>query len=149
MTFKGTVETVTFDVKAKLEEKERKSQLSFIGFSLFLSTKPSIVKFQVDGTASLSGKDADIQKMLEIDPETNMPILFQRIYQSAFTAMYLMSTILNAPPPPNDLLHSDKQAAPPEGVSVEVGTESTAEDGVTLEVAAEPEEKVQATAASK
>jgi len=149
MASKGVVGTVNFDVKTKLEEKERKSQMSVIGFSLFLSTKPSIVKFQVDGSATLTGKDADIQKMLEIDPETKIPLLFQRVYQSAFTAMYLMSTILNTPPPPNDLLHSDKQASPVEGVSVEVGTEDTEEDGVTVEVATEPEEKAEAVAPRK
>jgi hypothetical protein len=149
MASKGVVGTVNFDVKTKLEEKERKSQMSVIGFSLFLSTKPSIVKFQVDGSATLTGKDADIQKMLEVDPETKIPLLFQRVYQSAFTAMYLMSTILNTPPPPNDLLHSDKQASPVEGVSVEVGTEDTEEDGVTVEVATEPEEKAEAVAPRK
>jgi hypothetical protein len=148
MASKGVVGTVNFDVKTKLEEKERKSQMSVIGFSLFLSTKPSIVKFQVDGTATLTGKDADIQKMLEVDPETKMPLLFQRVYQSAFTAMYLMSTILNTPPPPNDLLHSDKQASPVEGVSVEVGTEDT-EDGVTVEAVTEPEERTEAVAPRK
>jgi hypothetical protein len=63
MPFKGMVETVNFDVKTKLEEKERKSQMSVIGFSLFLSTKPSIVKFQVDGIATLTGKDADRQML--------------------------------------------------------------------------------------
>jgi len=149
MASKGAVGTVNFDVKTKLEEKERKSQMSVIGFSLFLSTKPSIVKFQVDGSATLTGKDADIQKMLEVDPETKIPLLFQRVYQSAFTAMYLMSTILNTPPPPNDLLHSDKQASPVEGVSVEVGTEDTEEDGVTVEAATEPEEKAEAVAPRK
>ncbi len=149
MASKGVVGTVNFDVKTKLEEKERKSQMSVIGFSLFLSTKPSIVKFQVDGSATLTGKDADIQKMLEVDPETKIPLLFQRVYQSAFTAMYLMSTILNTPPPPNDLLHSDKQASPVEGVSVEVGTEDTEDDGVTVEVATEPEEKAEAVAPRK
>lgn len=148
MASKGVVGTVNFDVKTKLEEKERKSQMSVIGFSLFLSTKPSIVKFQVDGSATLTGKDADIQKMLEVDPETKIPLLFQRVYQSAFTAMYLMSTILNTPPPPNDLLHSDKQTSPVEGVSVEVGTEDT-EDGVTVEAATEPEEKTEAVAPRK
>lgn len=148
MVSKGVVGTVNFDVKTKLEEKERKSQMSVIGFSLFLSTKPSIVKFQVDGSATLTGKDADIQKMLEVDPETKIPLLFQRVYQSAFTAMYLMSTIMNTPPPPNDLLHSDKQASPVEGVSVEVGIEDT-EDGVTVEAATEPEEKTEAVTPRK
>lgn len=149
MAFKGPVNSVSFDVKAKLEEKERKSQASIIGFSLLLSTKPSVVKFQVDGMAALSGKDADIQKMLEVDPETKMPILFQRIYQSAFAAMYLMSAVLNTPPPPSDLLHSDKRMGSHDGVSVEVGTESTVDDGVTVEVASVPEEKAESVVVQK
>jgi hypothetical protein len=150
VSFKGVAETANFDVKAKLEEKERKSQMSVIGFSLFLSTKPSVVKFQVDGTATLTGKDADIQKMLEVDPETKTPLLFQRVYQSAFTAMYLMSTILNTPPPPNDLLHSDKQSTPIESVNVEMGTEDKEEgEGITIEAAPSSEEKAETAAAPK
>jgi len=147
--FKGAVGSVNFDVKAKLEEKERKSQMSIIGFTLFLSTRPSIVKFEVGGTATLTGKDADIQKMLEVDPENKMPLLFQRIYQFVFTGMYLMSAIMNTPPPPNDLLHSDKQAAPVEGVSVEMGAAAEEANGVTIEAATEPEGKDEATVSSK
>lgn len=33
--------------------------------------------------------------MLEIDPETKVPYVFQKVYQNTFTAMYLFSTILN------------------------------------------------------
>jgi hypothetical protein len=120
----GGVETVNFDVKAKLEERERKSQMVVVGFSLFLATKPSIVKFEVEGTATLTGKDVEINKMLEVDPETKVPYVFQRVYQYAFTAMYLMSTILNAPPPPQDLLFSHREGIP-EDVSVEVATDTT------------------------
>jgi len=97
---KAKTETVNFDVKAKLEERERKSQMVVVGFSLFLTTKPSIVKFEIEGVATLTGKDAEINKMLEIDPETKVPYVFQRVYQHAFMAMYLLSTILDAPPPP-------------------------------------------------
>jgi hypothetical protein len=124
------VETVNFDVKAKLEEKERKSQMVVVGFSLFLTTKPSIVKFEVEGMATLTGKDAEINKMLEVDPETKVPYVFQRVYQYAFTAMYLMSTILNAPPPPQDLLFSHREGVP-QDVSVEVATETT--EAVTVQ----------------
>lgn len=127
---KGGVETVNFDVKAKLEERERKSQTVVVGFSLFLATKPSIVKFEVEGTATLTGKDAEINKMLEVDPETKVPYVFQRVYQNAFTAMYLMSTILNSPSPPQDLLFSHKEGIP-EDVSVEVETEAS--EGVTVQ----------------
>ena len=126
----GGVETVNFDVKAKLEERERKSQMVVVGFSLFLTTKPSIVKFEVEGTATLTGKDVEITKMLEVDPETKVPYVFQRVYQHAFTAMYLMSTILNAPPPPQDLLFSHREGIP-EDVSVEVATQTA--EAVTVQ----------------
>jgi hypothetical protein len=132
---KGEAETVNFDVKAKLEERERKSQTIIVGFNLLLTTKPSIVKFEVEGTATLMGKDAELSKMLEVDPETKVPYVFQRIYQYAFTAMYLLSTILNAPPPPQDLLFPRKQGVPVEDISVEVATtEAVAVQAETGEV---------------
>lgn len=121
----GETETVNFDVKAKLDEKERKSQMVVVGFNLFLATKPSIVKFEVEGTATLVGKDAEITKMLEVDPETKVPYVFQRVYQHAFTAMYLLSTILNAPPPPQDLLFPHREGVPVEDVSVEMAAGTT------------------------
>ena len=120
LSVKGGAETVNFDVKAKLEERERKSQTIIIGFNLLLTTKPSLVKFEVEGAATLTGKDAELNKMLEVDPETKVPYVFQRIYQYAFTAMYLLSTILNAPPPPQDLLFPKREGVPVEDVSVEV-----------------------------
>jgi hypothetical protein len=135
----GGVETVNFDVKAKLKEKERKSQMVVVSFSLFLTTKPSIVKFEVEGTATLTGKDAEINKMLEADPETKVPYVFQRVYQHAFTAMYLMSTILNAPPPPQDLLFSHKEGIP-EDVSVEVATQTAEAVAVQAETGEETSE---------
>jgi len=135
MGVKGGAETVNFDAKAKLEERERKSQTIIIGFNLLLTTKPSIVKFEVDGVATLTGKDAELSKMLEVDPETKVPYVFQRIYQYAFTAMYLLSTILNAPPPPQDLLFPRRQGVPAEDISVEV----EATEGVTVQAETVPE----------
>jgi hypothetical protein len=135
----GGVETVNFDVKARLEEKERKSQMVVVGFGLSLSTKPSIVKFQVEGTATLTGKDVEISKMLEVDPETKVPYVFQRVYQYVFTAMYLMSTILNAPPPPQDLLFSHKEGIP-EDVSVEVSADTAEAVSVQAETGGETSE---------
>ncbi|MEM1563329.1 MAG: hypothetical protein QW161_01480 [Candidatus Bathyarchaeia archaeon] len=116
---KGGAGTVNFDVKAKLEEKERKSQMVVVGFNLQLTTKPSIVKFEIEGTATITGKDLEINKMLEVDPETKVPYVFQKVYQHTFTAMYLLSTILNTPPPPIDLLLFRKEEAPTEGVAIE------------------------------
>jgi hypothetical protein len=94
---------INFDVKGKLEEKDRRSQMVIVNFSLFLTTKPSVVKFEVEGTATLTGKDEEINKMLEVDSEIKVPYVFQKVYQNAFAAMYLLSTILKAPPPPHNL----------------------------------------------
>jgi hypothetical protein len=134
----GIVETVNFDVKAKLDERERKSQMVVVGFALFLATKPSIIKFEIVGTATLTGKETEISKMLETDPETKVPYVFQRIYQSAFTAMYLLSTILNAPPPPQDLLFPHREGVPVEDVNVEV--ETGTKEAVTVQAAVGGEE---------
>jgi hypothetical protein len=121
---KGGAEAINFNVKAKLEERERKSQMVVVGFGLLLTTKPSIAKFEIEGTAILSGKDEDIRKMLEVDPETKVPNVLPRVYQHAFTAMYLLSTILNTPPPPQDLFGSQRQSSSTEGVNVEVEAET-------------------------
>lgn len=60
--------------------------------------------------------------MLEVDPETRIPYVFQKVYQHAFTAMYLLATILNAPPPPHDLLLSKKEGIQVEEAAVEAET---------------------------
>ncbi|MEM3783564.1 MAG: hypothetical protein QXY88_00830 [Candidatus Bathyarchaeia archaeon] len=126
---KGGVGAVNFDVKAKLEEKERRSQMVVVGFSLQLTTKPSIVKFEIEGTATLTGKDTEINKMLEIDSETKVPYVFQKVYQNTFTAMYLLSTILNVPPPPIDLLlFRREEGASAENVTLEPETVEAASE---------------------
>jgi len=127
LVVKGSaVETINFDVKAKLEERERKSQMVSVAFRLSLATKPGIVKFEVEGTATLTGKDTEISKMLEVDPETKVPYVFQKIYQYVFSAMYLLSTVLNAPQPPYNLLFPQREGVPVEDVSVEVAAEAIA-----------------------
>jgi len=103
-------------VKARLEEKERRSQTVVVGFSLQLNTKPSIVKFEVEGTATITGKETEINRMLEVDPETKLPYVFQKVYQHTFMAMYVLSTLLNTPPPPVDLLLFERETVSAENV---------------------------------
>ena len=124
---KGGAGTVNFDVKAKLEEKERRSQMVVVGFNLQLTTKPGIVKFEIEGIATITGKDTEINKMLEVDPETKVPYVFQKVYQHTFTAMYLLSTILNTPPPPIDLLLFRREEMPSESVAIEPEAVETVE----------------------
>ena len=127
---KGGTGAINFDVKARLEEKERRSQMVAVNFSLLLTTKPSVVKFEVEGAATLTGKDEEINKMLEVDPEIKVPYVFQKVYQNAYAVMYLLSTILKAPPPPHNLFPSSQR----EGIATEdVDVESRVGEAITEE----------------
>lgn len=108
---------LTFDIGAKLEEKEKRSGQVTVLFVLTVGTKPSAVKFGIEGLATLTGKETDIEKLLEVDPETKIPRMLYGVYQHVFMALYLVSTILDAPYPPPDLFHSSKQPTPKVEVS--------------------------------
>ena len=106
-----------------------------------IGTKPSVVKYAVRGTAILEGKTEEIEKMLDINPKTKVPHVLSIVYQHVFTSTYLLSTILNTPYPPPDLLHTEEEklGLPPEEeailqpnvqTSAEEHTEKTAEKNV-------------------
>jgi len=97
---------LSFDVNAKLEEKERTSGRLVVGFVLTVGTKPSVVKFEVEGMATLEGKNPAIERLLEVDPKTKVPLLLHRVYQRVFTSTFLLATLLETPYPPPDLLFS-------------------------------------------
>jgi len=105
---KVEVGTVNFDVSAKLDERERKSGKKVVAFLIEISTKPSLAKFEIKGNVTLTGKEAQMEKLLEIDPQTKLPFLLYRVYQQVFMAIYLLATIIDVPYPPPDLLHSEK-----------------------------------------
>lgn len=105
-------EPVRFDVSAKLEEKERRSGRVVVLFALTVRTKPSVVKYEVGGNAILTGKDALIGKMLEVDPESKIPFAFHRVYQHVFTAIYMLASLMGTIYPPPDLLSSGGQGIP-------------------------------------
>ena len=95
---------MNFDINAKMEEKERKSDKRVIGFVLTVGTKPSIAKFEVEGLATLEGKNPDIEKLLEISPKKKIPQLLTRVYQRVFTSTYLLANLLDTSYPPPDML---------------------------------------------
>jgi len=105
-------ETVRFDVTAKLEEKERRSGKVIVSFALTVRTKPSVVKYEVSGSATLTGKDALIDKMLEVDPDSKVPFVFHRVYLHVFTAIYMLASLIGTIYPPPDLLSSSGQGVP-------------------------------------
>ena len=97
---------LNFDVNAKLEEKEKRSGRLVVGFILTVKTKPSVVKFNVEGLATLTGKNPAIEKLLEVDPKTKLPLLLYNVYQRVFMDTYLLATLLDTSYPPPDLLSS-------------------------------------------
>jgi len=57
------------------------------------------------GMVTLEGNLQDIHKKLEMDSETKIPQVFFTVYQHIFTSIYLLSSVLDTPYPPPDLLH--------------------------------------------
>jgi len=96
----------TFDVNVKLEEVERRTGEAVFSFAIAISTKPSIAKFDANGTVMVSGENAALEKILQTDPETKVPYLLKRVYQQIFVSIFLLSGIINVPHPPPDLLFS-------------------------------------------
>lgn len=130
---------LSFDVNVKLEEKERRSGRLVVGFVLTVGTKPSVVKFEVEGTAILEGKNPAIERMLEADPKTKVPLLLHRVYQRVFTSTFLLATLLDTPYPPPDLLFSGEMGKP--GLEGPVEWEEREEKGKVEEKPVEKEER--------
>ena len=96
----------TFDVNVKLEEIERGVSEAAFNFAVAMNTKPSVVRFDINGIVRVFGESKAVDKLLEIDPDTKVPYLLKKIYQQIFVSIFLLSGIMNAPHPPPDLLFS-------------------------------------------
>jgi hypothetical protein len=100
-----TKDELFFDVNAKLEEQKRDNNQVTLTFNLAISTKPNVVKYNTSGLVTLAGKPDDIKKKLEVNPKTRIPQILFTIYQHVFNSIYILSSNLNTPYPPPDLLH--------------------------------------------
>ncbi len=98
-------ENLFFDVNAKLEEQKKSGDEVTLGFVLQISTKPNVVRYSASGNVTLQGKSADVKKKLEVNPKTKIPQILFSVYQHVFNSIYMLSSILNTPYPPPDLLH--------------------------------------------
>ena len=95
-----------FDVNVKLEEVERGGGQATFNFAVAINTKPSIARFDVNGMVVVVGNNEVVDKLLATDPETKVPHLLKRIYHQIFTSVFLLSSIINAPHPPPELIFS-------------------------------------------
>ena len=105
-------ESVRFDLNAHLDEKERRSGKVTVLFGLSIKTKPNVVKYEIEGTAILTGKEQAIEQLLKNDPKLNIPFVFNRIYQQVFTSIFMLSSSLSAIYPPPDLFSVNYQGLP-------------------------------------
>jgi hypothetical protein len=92
-------------VNAKLEEQKKIGEGVVLGFNLFITTKPNVVRYSTAGSVTLEGKQADVKKKLELNTKTKIPQVLFTVYQHVFNSIYMLSSILNTPYPPPDLLH--------------------------------------------
>lgn len=98
-------EDVFFNVNAKIEEQKKTNSQLTLSFNLLLETKPNIAKYSTSGAIVLEGSTQDINKRLEINPKTKIPQILFTVYQHVFNSIYLLSSLLDTPYPPPDLLH--------------------------------------------
>jgi len=99
-----------FDVNVKLEEMERGTGEATFSFALAINTKTNIAKFDVNGTVTVTGGNEVVEKLLQTNPETKVPNLLERVYERIFTSVFVLSSIINAPHPPPDLIKSSAKS---------------------------------------
>ena len=95
---------VVFDFGANLEESERSANSAVLNFKLNMDTEPAIAKFAVEGTATIIGEEAAIESLLSADPETNVPYVFMRIYQTIYSVIFMLAGTVDVPYPSPALL---------------------------------------------
>ena len=116
-----TPDSVTFDIDVSMDEENRTNDELTLTFNLTIRTKPSLVKFEVGGTAVISGGREAFDAALEMDEKSSVPKVLHFVYQRVFTSLYLTAALLEVPYPPPDLLLSPSE-------SRDLGSETLPED---------------------
>jgi len=97
---------VKFDVEAKLDEENRKNDELTIRFLLVIRVKPGLVKYEVGGKAVISGGREAFDAALEVDESTQVPKILHTIYQRVYESLFLVSSVIESPYPPPDLMRA-------------------------------------------
>ena len=82
---------VIFDFGADIEEADKSNESVTLNFKMTMDTEPAIVKFVIEGTATVSGEESEIDKLLSADPDTNVPYVFTRIYQTVYAVIFMLA----------------------------------------------------------
>lgn len=97
---------VKFNINAKLEETDRKSDRVLLKFGFAIVTEPRVVKFQVEGSTVLEGHIDNITKVLEPNHTTKVPQILYDVYQHVYSTLYVLAKAIDAPCPSPGLLSS-------------------------------------------
>ena len=96
---------VTFNVNSSINEADRGPGFLNLKFSMDIETQPAAARIFVSGTATLKGKEDEIDEVLGAkEKDGTTPSLFMKIYQRVYPTMYLLCGSLKIPYPAPGLL---------------------------------------------
>lgn len=95
---------VTFNVNSSISESDRSDGLLRLKYSIDLDTSPAAAKLRVGGTATVTGREEELEKLLGAKEQDGTPTLFMKIYQKVYPTMYLLCGSLKIPYPAPGLL---------------------------------------------
>ncbi|MDG6982845.1 MAG: hypothetical protein JRM74_05250 [Nitrososphaerota archaeon] len=101
---------VTFNVNASINESDRGPGFLNLKFTMDIETSPSAGRIYVSGTATVKGKDDEVDALLSAKEKDGTPSLFMRIYQRVYPTMYLLCGSLKIPYPAPGLLRLNQVA---------------------------------------
>ena len=105
---------VTFSVTASIMEGGRAPGSVSLKFSVNVDTQPAGARLFVAGTATVTGKDEELEGILDEKDNDGVPTVFMAIYKRAYAIMYLLSETLKIPHPAPGLLKVNFAVAAPE-----------------------------------
>ncbi len=110
---------VTFNVNSSINEADRGPGFLNLKFSMDIETQPAAARIFVSGTATLKGKEDEIDAVLEAkEKDGTTPTLFMKIYQRVYPTMYLLCGSLKIPYPAPGLLRLSQMASAEETEAV-------------------------------
>ena len=102
---------VTFNVNSSITEADRGPGFLNLKFSMDVETQPAAARIFVSGTATLKGKDEEVEELLAAkEADGSTPALFMKIYQRVYPTMYLLCGSLKLPYPAPGLLRLSQVA---------------------------------------
>ena len=101
---------ITFNVNASISESDRGPGALSLKYSMDIETSQAAARLHDSGTASLTGKDSEIEEMLAAKEKDGTPTLFMKIYQRVYPTMYLLCGALKIPYPAPGLLRLNQMA---------------------------------------